>query len=104
MGNVVECQVCGHIGATKNKGSLLVLILLLLFLFPIGVLYWLLNRKSKVCSACSSNNIRLYVPRKQIQQSAQSIGSNVQQIQCPDCREYIRYDARKCKHCGSMVG
>lgn len=97
----VECNVCGHIGATKSKGSTTLLILLLLFVFPIGILYWLLNRKTQVCSACNSDQVRLYKPQQQKQIHHQS--NDVQQIQCPDCREYIRYDARKCKHCGSMI-
>ncbi|MDM1247922.1 hypothetical protein HX005_11030 [Acinetobacter sp. R933-2] len=101
---VVECVACGHVGATGKKGSTTIFIVLLLVMFPLGIIYWMLNRGGGVCSACKSSNIRLYVPKKQIQQSAQSISNNVQQIQCPDCCEYIRYDARKCKHCGSMIG
>lgn len=107
-GQVVECRACGHVGATGKKGSTFVTILLIVFLFPIGVLYWLLNRGGGgVCSACKSSNVRLYVPKPKtqaIEQTNLSSVANVQQIQCPDCREYIRYDARKCKHCGSMVG
>lgn len=101
MGNTVECQVCGHVGNTKSKGSTLVLILLLLFFFPIGILYWLLNRKTKVCSACSSDRVKLYKP-SQGNSRIQSI-DEVRQVQCDDCREYIRFDAKKCKHCGSML-
>lgn len=105
-GHVVECASCGHVGAVGKKGSTGLTLLLLLFLFPIGVLYWLLNRSSSVCSACKSPNIKLYTPRAKAQQAISSQGdiNSVQQVQCPDCREYIRYDARKCKHCGSMVG
>jgi hypothetical protein len=29
---------------------------------------------------------------------------NSPQIRCPDCRELIRADARKCKHCGTVIG
>lgn len=25
------------------------------------------------------------------------------QVQCPDCRELVRWDARKCKHCGAEL-
>ncbi|SPL70305.1 hypothetical protein KPC_1483 [Acinetobacter stercoris] len=104
--HVVECIACGHVGATRKKGSTSVLILLLIFLFPIGIVYWLLNRTGGgVCSACGSTNIHLYVPNKRIlNKDSQIEQTNVQQIQCPDCREYIRYDAKKCKHCGSMLG
>lgn len=135
-GQVVECIACGHVGATRKKGSTFVLIMLLIFFFPIGILYWLFNRTGGgVCSACKSQNVRLYVPKPQILQQpvnqstqAQQIRStgktklvsndvfshnagkqiqfdenNVEQKNCPDCRELIRFDARKCKHCGSMV-
>jgi len=27
----------------------------------------------------------------------------VRQVNCPECKELIRSDARKCKHCGSSV-
>lgn len=135
-GQVVECIACGHVGAAKKRGSTFVLVLLLIFFFPIGILYWLFNRNGGgVCSACRSQNIKLYVPKPRIQQEStnQSIQpqqlkssgmtklvsndvfsynagkqvqfdeSNVEQKNCPDCRELIRFDARKCKHCGSML-
>ncbi len=35
--------------------------------------------------------------------AAQLNSDGVEQKNCPDCRELIRFDARKCKHCGSMV-
>jgi len=134
--STVECIACGHVGATKKKGSTFVTIILLLFLFPIGVLYWLLNRSGGgVCSACGSNNVKLYKPQARISQqsvreayvepvqsketqtklvatdmfahnagkAAQLNSDGVEQKNCPDCRELIRFDARKCKHCGSMV-
>lgn len=103
-GQVVECRACGHVGATGKKGSAFVTLILLLIFFPAGILYWLMNRGSGVCSACKSSNIRLYVPKPKTQGIQQNSISDVQQIQCPDCREYIRYDALKCKHCGTMVG
>lgn len=132
--STVECIACGHVGATKSKGSAFVTIMLLIFLFPIGILYWLLNRSGgKVCSACGSSHVKLYIPKpRQIQQAiisqeepVHTVGktklvsndvfshnagkqiqfneNNVEQKNCPDCRELIRFDARKCKHCGSMV-
>lgn len=132
--STVECVACGHVGATKNKGSTFVTVMLLIFLFPIGILYWLINRSGgKVCSACGSSHVKLYVPKpRQIQQPAisqeklahtasktrlvsnnifshntgdrvQLDENNIEQKNCPDCRELIRFDARKCKHCGSMV-
>ncbi len=107
-GQVVECIACGHVGVAGKKGSTGVLLLLLMIFFPVGILYWLSNRGGGVCSACKSNNIKLYIPQAKIRQQQPQTQqltqqSNVQQVQCPDCREYIRYDARKCKHCGTMI-
>ena len=132
--STVECIACGHVGATKSKGSTFVTVMLLIFLFPVGILYWLLNRSGgKVCSACGSSHVKLYIPKpRQIQQptisqdkpvytagktklvsndvfphnaskQVQFDENNIEQKNCPDCRELIRVDARKCKHCGSMV-
>ncbi|MGB5886598.1 MAG: hypothetical protein WBG77_07675 [Acinetobacter venetianus] len=62
------------------------------------------RRGGSVCSACGSSNVKLYTPHAKNQlHQPQNQQNNVQQIQCPDCREYIRYDARKCKHCGTMI-
>ena len=58
------------------------------------------------CKFCGSSNVipANQKPVQQIQQTAnQPIFENVKQINCPDCRELIRFDARKCKHCGSFV-
>ncbi len=29
-----------------------------------------------------------------------SNGDDFEQVRCPECRELVRADARKCKHCG----
>lgn len=107
---VVECVSCGHVGATGTKGSTFIFLILLCCGFVPGVIYAVWRSSGGgVCSACKSSNVKLYIPKQRLQQvqlppTPQGIDSlNVQQIQCPDCREYIRYDARKCKHCGSMV-
>ncbi len=102
----VECLNCGHVGATKLRGSTFITLILLLFYIIPGIIYMVWRRGGGgVCSACGSHNTRLYVPKPKNQQITTKVGSSsdVQQIQCPDCREYIRYDARKCKHCGTMI-
>lgn len=128
--STVECIACGHVGAPKTKGSFIITIILLCFGFIPGLIYEVWRRSGgKVCSACGSGNVRLYVPRPvQAQQQprvdalqnktqlvatdmfahnagnkAQLNDDGVEQKNCPDCRELIRFDARKCKHCGSMV-
>ena len=101
---MVECVACGHVGVAKGKVSILIFIILLFVFFPLAIIYYVVARNNKGCSACKSSNVKLYVPQaRNPQHQPQIQQSNVQQIQCPDCREYIRYDARKCKHCGSMV-
>jgi DNA-directed RNA polymerase subunit RPC12/RpoP len=100
----VECVACGHVGATKLRGSIFITIILLFFYIIPGIIYMIWRRGGRGCSACGSSNVKLYNPQAKNQQHQPQIQhSNVQQIQCPDCRELIRYDARKCKHCGSMV-
>ena len=75
--STVECVVCGHVGAAKKKGSTFITIMLLIFLFPIGILYWLLNRSGgKVCSACGSSNVKLYIPVSRVVQ--QPVIQNIQ--------------------------
>ncbi len=130
--STVECIACGHVGEPKTKGSFVITIILLLFGFIPGLLYEVWRRSGgKVCSACGGHNVRLYAPRQQqvVNQTGQQVGrtvgktklvahdafshnagqgvqfdeNNVEQKNCPDCRELIRFDARKCKHCGSVV-
>ncbi|UUM26278.1 Pmp3 family protein [Acinetobacter colistiniresistens] len=127
----VECIVCGHVGATKTKGSVAITIFLLFWGILPGVVYEIWRRSSgKVCSACGSSNVRLFIPRP-IQNQQQNIeppkisgtklvaadayafnksenGSikfdenGIELKNCPDCKELIRIDARKCKHCASI--
>ena len=112
----VECKVCKNIGKSQLKGSTWISFVLFWFFAMIpGIIYMIWRRGgSGVCRFCGSEHVAPYHGKrtKVIQQDAlaQTVimqepeSTNVQQVQCPDCREYIRYDARKCKHCGSMVG
>ena len=130
--STVECIACGHVGSTSTKGSFLITIILLFFGFFPGLIYEIWRRAGgKVCSACGSQNVKLYVPKPKqplnqvVQQPVRVTGktklvahdafshnagervqfddSGVEQKNCPDCRELIRFDARKCKHCGTMI-
>lgn len=59
----VECLVCGHVGSTKTKGSFAITFILLWFAILPGVFYEIWRRSGgKVCSACGSHSVRLYVP------------------------------------------
>ena len=54
-----------------------------------------------VCANCKSSNV---MPAKNANiQSPQEYLDEAKKIRCPDCRELIRFDARKCKHCGSQI-
>ena len=92
---IIYCNNCKQCGESKLKGSTGITVILILFLIILGI-----------CKFCGSSNVipANQKPVQQIQQTAnQPIFENVKQINCPDCRELIRFDARKCKHCGSFV-
>jgi len=107
----VECSTCGRIGKSKTKGSFIITIVLLFFgIFP-GLIYEIWRRSGgKVCSSCGSQNIHLHIPNSRQTNSSlkndhvMSITeNNVEQKNCNFCKELIRIDAIKCKHCGSML-
>jgi len=68
--STVECIACGHVGATSTKGSFFITFILLCFAILPGVLYEVWRRSGgKVCSACGSSHVKLYIPKpRQIQQ------------------------------------
>ena len=136
MAQTVECIACGHVGQPKTKGSFAITIILLFIGLLPGIIYEIWRRSGgKVCSACGSHGVRLYVPTpRQFQPKVNEVDftqpvvskgktapvahdvfsynagkrmqldeNGVEQKNCPDCMELIRFDARKCKHCGSMV-
>lgn len=110
---VVECKNCNNVGESKLKGSTLISFVLFWFFAMIpGIIYMIWCRGGiGVCKFCSSDAVIPYNGRRTkvvqgdvFQPKAIADSSNeVKQINCPDCRELIRFDARKCKHCGSMV-
>lgn len=123
-GQVVECQVCRTVSKSELKGSTLISFVLFWFFAIIpGIIYMIWRRGGiGICANCKSSAVIPYVrkPESLTQKSGSKIvaqdayayhaGNKVQadengveQKNCPDCRELIRYDARKCKHCGSMV-
>ena len=106
---IVYCNNCKQCGESKLKGSGWITFVLILFLIVPGFIYMIWRRSSLgECKFCGSHNV---IPAnqkpiiKQAQQPAisQPLFENVPHINCPDCRELIRFDARKCKHCGSFI-
>lgn len=107
---IVECKSCNNIGQSKLKGSTLISFVLFWFFAMIpGIIYMIWRRGGiGVCKTCSSEAVVPYNGRrsKLVQENTfqpKPVLAEVQQKNCPDCRELIRFDARKCKHCGSMV-
>jgi hypothetical protein len=37
------------------------------------------------------------------QEAQEKAVSHITHVRCPDCRELVRKDARKCKHCGTKL-
>lgn len=79
MMNTVECIACGHVGSTKTKGSFIITIVLLCFGFIPGLIYEIWRRSGgKVCSACGSQSVKLYIPA---QRMAQPPINHIQQVE-----------------------
>lgn len=65
----VECLVCGHVGATKTKGSFAITIILLFIGLLPGIIYEIWRRSGgKVCGACGGNHVKLYIPPQRVVQ------------------------------------
>lgn len=116
----VYCRNCQKCTISKPHGSGWITLILLLFYIVPGIIYeiWR-NAGMGVCGSCGNSDILLERDKPIQQQHVQKLladpfSSNsvsnyqqpfesVRQVNCPDCRELIRFDARKCKHCGSFV-
>ena len=54
----ISCNNCGHTGWSKNRGSFLITIVLLIFFFVPGVIYEIWRRTGLgVCSNCGSDQV-----------------------------------------------
>ncbi len=104
---IVYCNKCKQCGESKLKGSGWITFILILFYIIPGVIYMIWRRSGLgECKFCGSSDVIpvSQKPVKQIQQpTSQPLFENVPNINCPDCRELIRFDAKKCKHCGSFI-
>lgn len=107
-GQFVKCNQCGHVGTSQLKGSTLITVILIICYIIPGVIYMVWRRGGLgICASCGSDNVILNtVAQAQAnakQNNISSIESTADQVRCPECRELIRFDAKKCKHCGSAV-
>lgn len=65
--STVECLVCGHVGTAKTKGSFVITIILLFIGLLPGLIYEVWRRSGgKVCSACGSQSVKLYIPVQRV--------------------------------------
>ena len=102
----VICQNCGQAGVAEKtlKGHFLItLILLLCYVLP-GIVYMIWRRTGlkNRCAKCHSENL---VPEGSAV-GRELISSRITpdtHVKCPDCRELVFKDARKCKHCGTAL-
>lgn len=96
------CCACGTRGVPvkKLRGSTWITLLLLLFYLVPGLIYmiWRRGGRSHECAKCGSSEvIPVDSPR------ANQIATPDTHVKCPDCRELVLRDARKCKHCGCAL-
>lgn len=100
------CTVCGHDGETKTvtPGSILIeLVAWLCFLIP-GLIYsiWRHSTRHEACASCGSRSL-VNSNTKAAATIKASKPSPETHVKCPDCRELVLKDARKCKHCGCAL-
>lgn len=86
------CTSCNtHAAFGKLKGSTWISFVLYCFYLVPGIIYsiWRRSGNSLLCITCSRPTL---VP-----------ATSAEQVKCPDCRELVLKDARKCKHCGCRL-
>lgn len=99
-GQTCKCNNCGSVGVSLLKGSTWITVILIFFYIIPGIIYMIWRRSGLgACGVCKSVNLKPYTGEAK---SLTTQESN-DQVRCSECRELIRFDARKCKHCGSTV-
>lgn len=93
------CCACGTRGepVKKMRGSIWITLILLCWVLVPGFIYMIWRRGgiSMVCAKCGSAEV---IPADSPR--ALEIATLDSHVKCPDCRELVLRDARKCKHCG----
>lgn len=94
------CKSCNAPRKLERKGTNHILHLLLTLLtLGFWVIVWIgstIKFGGWLCSVCGSTSVSTSVPR----------GAGISpdtHVKCPDCRELVLKDARKCKHCGTAL-
>ncbi len=102
----VICRNCGRVSEPERilKGHVLITLILLCFYIIPGIIYMIWRRTGlkDACAICKSNNV---VPENSPEGRRLSVDSIDEDthVKCPDCRELVLKDARKCKHCGTAL-
>lgn len=90
----VECLVCGHVGTTKTKGSFAITIILLFIGLLPGIIYEIWRRSGgKVCGACGSHSVKLYVPVQRVMQQPISYAPQVEPTKTYNKTKLVANDA-----------
>ncbi len=100
------CRTCGNVGTPRQtlKGHWLIsFILLCLYVVP-GLIYMIWRRTGikPACTVCGSEQL---VPPGSLggQEHLATRLTQGTHVKCPDCRELVLWDARRCKHCGCAL-
>lgn len=102
----VICRNCGRVGEPerKLKGHVLITLILLCFYLIPGIIYMIWRRSGlkDSCASCHSQNIAPENSPEGRRLSEELVDVETH-VKCPDCRELVLKDARKCKHCGTAL-
>ncbi len=76
--------------------------------FGLWLIVWLFVSRLRfggwVCTQCGSEDVTTNVPGNAAAMPAVPPGvSPLTHVRCPDCREFVLAEARKCKHCGTAL-
>jgi hypothetical protein len=102
------CRRCAVPSKLERKGTNHVLHLLLsIVTLGLWLIVWIgvaVKFGGWSCSQCGSEDVTTSVPRNATALPPVPPGvSPLTHVRCPDCREFVLAEARKCKHCGTAL-
>lgn len=102
----VICRNCGRVTEPERplRGSTWITLILLCFYVIPGIIYMIWRRTGvqDTCAICKSTNV---TPENSPEGRRMVADKEAEEVhtKCPECRELVLRDARKCKHCGSAL-